>query len=99
MLGAIIQQGRLLAVLVLMVCLLGVVASLKMPVQMIPDLDAQVIEIETRWSGATPRDIEQEILLEQERHLRTLPNLAFMESIASTGKAEIILEFPPKNQP
>ena len=63
---------------------------------MIPDLDAQVIEIETRWSGATPRDIEQEILLEQERHLRTLPNLAFMESIASTGKAEIILEFPPK---
>ncbi|WP_415882828.1 efflux RND transporter permease subunit [Neptuniibacter sp. QD72_48] len=96
MLGAIIQQGRLLAVLVLMVCLLGVVASLKMPVQMIPDLDAQVIEIETRWSGATPRDIEQEILLEQERHLRTLPNLAFMESIASTGKAEIILEFPPK---
>jgi len=96
MLGAIIQQGRLLAVLVLMVCLLGIVATLKMPVQMIPDLDAQVIEIETHWPGATPTDIEQEILLEQERHLRTLPNLAFMESIASSGEAEIILEFPPK---
>ncbi len=92
---SIYQQGRLLAVIVLMICLLGVVAALRMPVQMIPDLSAQVIEINTRWSGATPRDVEQEILIEQERHLRNLPNLAHMESVASAGSAEITLEFPP----
>ncbi|MCP4596487.1 efflux RND transporter permease subunit [Neptuniibacter sp.] len=94
MLGTIIQQGRLLTVITLMICLLGIVASMRMPVQMIPDLDAQVIEIQTYWPGATPQDIEKEILLEQERHLRTIPNLVYMESKASTGSSEITLEFP-----
>ena len=91
---SIYQQGRLLAVIILMICLIGVVAALRMPVQMIPDLSSQVIKIETHWPGATPRDIEQEILIEQERHLRNLPNLAHMESVASAGSAEITLEFP-----
>jgi len=94
MLGKLIHQGRLITVVVLMMCLLGIVAATRMPVQMIPDLDAQVIEIDTRWPGATPQDIEKEILIEQERYLRTLPNLVYMESVASTGSAEIVLEFP-----
>lgn len=95
MLETMFRQGRLLTVLMLMISLLGIVATLKMPVQMIPDLSAQVIEIDTQWPGATPQDVEQEILTEQERHLRNLPGLAYMESIASAGRASIVLEFPP----
>ena len=38
--------------------------------------------------------MEKEILIEQERYLRTLPNLKRMVSRASTGSAEIELEFP-----
>ena len=48
----------------------------------------------TSWPGATPQDIEKEILIEQEEYLRTVPNLARLEATASSGSAEIELDFP-----
>lgn len=89
-----IRQGRLLSVIALIVCTLGLAAALHMPVQMIPDLESRIISVETGWPGATPQDIEKEILLEQERYLRSLPNLTRMESFAMMGEAVIELEFP-----
>lgn len=88
-----VLQGRLLSVIVLIVCVLGIAAALRMPVQMIPNLDTNIISVDTGWPGATPQDVEKEILLEQERYLRSLPNLKRMESSASMGRATIELEF------
>ncbi|MBP9225012.1 MAG: efflux RND transporter permease subunit [Verrucomicrobiales bacterium] len=94
MIEQILNRGTLVTVIVAMVLLLGVVAANRVPVQMIPDLDTRVIAIDTRWPGATPQDIEKEILIEQEEYLRSVPNLQRITSLASTGKAEIELEFP-----
>lgn len=91
---ALLQHGTLIAVAVLILCVLGLAAALRVPVQMIPDLEVRTISIDTGWPGATPQDVEQEILLEQEQYLRTLPNLRRMVSSASTGRARITLEFP-----
>lgn len=90
----LLRHGTLIAVAVLVVCVLGLAAALRVPVQMIPDLEVRAITIDTGWPGATPQDVEQEILLEQERYLRTLPGLRRMVSSASTGRARITLEFP-----
>lgn len=94
MLDAGIRRGTILTVAVLIICVLGIVAALRIPVQMIPDLEVRTISVVTGWPGATPQDVEKEILIEQERYLRTLPNLKRMVSRASTGSAEIELEFP-----
>ena len=93
MIEKVVTQGRLLTVIVLIVCVLGLAAALRMPVQMIPNLDTNIITVQTGWPGATPQDIEKEILLEQERYLRSLPNLSRMESFAEMGGAVIQLEF------
>lgn len=90
----ILRHGNLIAVAVLILCVLGVTSALRVPVQMIPDLEVRTITVETRWPGATPQDVEQEILIEQEQYLRILPNLRRMVSTASTGRATIQLEFP-----
>ncbi|MEO0346235.1 MAG: efflux RND transporter permease subunit [Pseudomonadota bacterium] len=90
----VIRHGTLLAVIVLVVGVLGVLAALRIPVQMIPDLEVRVVTVETRWPGATPQDVEKEILIEQEEYLRSLPGLERMISSASYGSAEIELEFP-----
>lgn len=90
----IIQRGTLLSVIVLIFCILGIVAALRIPVQMIPDLDVRVISVRTSWPGATPQDVEKEILIEQEEYLRNLPNMSRIIATASTGVAEIELEFP-----
>ncbi len=83
-----------MVVVVLIVSVLGVAAALRIPVQMIPDLDVRVISVRTIWPGATPQDVEKEILIEQEDYLRNLPNLSRIIATASSGRAEIELEFP-----
>lgn len=90
----VVGHGTLVAVVALIVALIGAVAVFRIPIQMIPDLDVRTISVETRWPGATPQDIEQEILIEQERYLRSVPNLTRMLASADSGSAEIELEFP-----
>ena len=94
MLEAGIRRGTILTVSVLIICVLGIVAALRIPVQMIPDLDVRTISVITGWPGATPQDVEKEILIEQERYLRGLPNLQRMTSYAEMGEANIELDFP-----
>lgn len=94
MFQSMIRQGTLLTVATLIICVLGIAAAIRIPVQMIPDLEVRTISVVTNWPGATPQDVEKEILIEQERYLRTLPNLKRMVSYAETGEASIELEFP-----
>lgn len=89
-----IKQPIIVTVAILIVCLFGVLAFFRVPVQMTPDTDARVISIQTIWPGATPQDIEKEILIEQEEYLRRISGLERMISTAKTGSAEIELEFP-----
>ncbi|MAT92403.1 MAG: acriflavin resistance protein [Halioglobus sp.] len=90
----LIARPTLVTVITLILCVLGIAAALRIPVQMIPDLDVRVISVRTNWPGATPQDVEKEILVEQEEYLRNLPNLSRIEATASGGSAEIELEFP-----
>jgi multidrug efflux pump subunit AcrB len=94
MFEAILKRGMLLTIAVLVVCVLGLVAVLRIPVQMIPDLEVRTITVRTSWPGATPQDVEKEILIEQEEFLRNVPALQRMISTAETGSARIALEFP-----
>ena len=94
MIDAVVRRGTLLTVITLVICVLGLMAALRIPIQMIPDLEVRRISVETRWPGATPQDVEKELLVEQEEYLRTIPGLARLKSHAATGVAEIELEFP-----
>jgi len=94
MFAAIIRHGILVSVVTLILLIVGIAAIWRIPVQMIPDLETRVIGVETQWAGANPQDIEKDILIEQEEYLRNVPNLQRMESTASSGSAEIELEFP-----
>lgn len=94
MFEALIKRGTLTTVIALIVCVVGIVAAMRVPVQMIPDLEIRTITISTRWSGATPQDIEKEIIIEQEEYLRSIPSLQRIVSRAESGSAEIELEFP-----
>ena len=94
MFESIVKHGTLMAVFTLILCVLGIVAAVKIPVQMIPDLEVRTISIYTKWPGATPQDVEKEIVVEQEEHLRSIPSLLRIVSTASFGTARIELEFP-----
>ncbi len=94
MFDKIVKRGTLMSVIVGIIVVLGIAATLRVPVQMIPDLDIRTVQVRTSWPGATPQDIEKEILIEQEEYLRSIPSLQRITATASSGSARIKLEFP-----
>jgi multidrug efflux pump subunit AcrB len=94
MFEGIVRNGILTAVAALIIGVVGLLAAFRVPVQMIPDLEVRTISVQTSWPGATPQDIEKEILIEQEEYLRNIPNLQRLEATASSGRATIELDFP-----
>jgi multidrug efflux pump subunit AcrB len=94
MLEGLVKRGTLVTVATLIVCVLGIVAAFRIPVQMIPDLEVRTVTVQTRWPGATPQDVEKEIVIEQEEYLRSIPSLERIISQASSGEARIEMEFP-----
>jgi len=94
MFEALVKRGTLMTIVVLLICLFGVLAAMRIPVQMIPDLAVRTITVTTSWPGATPQDVENEILIEQEEYLANIIGLQRMVATARTSEAEIELEFP-----
>ncbi len=78
---------------VLLVLLFGLISLLRMPIQMIPDIERPQIQINTSWRGAAPEEVESEIVEPQEEVLRDVPGLLEMISSANRGRASISLEF------
>ncbi|MEX2523676.1 MAG: efflux RND transporter permease subunit [Gammaproteobacteria bacterium] len=89
-----INNAVIVTVGMLLICLFGILAVFRSPVQMIPDLEVRVVRVSTVWPGATPQDIEKEIIIEQEEYLRNIQGLQRLTSTANTGSARIELEFP-----
>ncbi len=52
MFDAIIKRGTLMTVFILIISVLGVMAALRIPVQMIPDLEVRTITVRTSWPDA-----------------------------------------------
>ena len=78
---------------VLLTCLFGVVAALRMPMQLTPEVQTPTLTVETIWPGASPHDVEQEIVIEQEEQLKSVEGITKMTSESSDSMARITLEF------
>lgn len=77
----------------LLATLFGLVALTRMPMQLTPEVQIPTLTIETRWPGASPQEIEQEITLEQEEQLKSVEGVTKMTSMSADSLATIILEF------
>jgi HAE1 family hydrophobic/amphiphilic exporter-1 len=82
------------AVGVLLVVLFGSVALVKLPVQLAPDVEKHEVTVDTRWPGGSPREVEREIIDEQEEQLKGVEGLEKMFSESSYGQGKVILRFP-----
>jgi multidrug efflux pump subunit AcrB len=80
-------------VAILMVALLGVIAFVKLPIQLFPNIDEPVISIFTTWRAAAPTEIESEIIEPQERALQGLRGMQSLNAFANQGSAFLNLRF------
>ena len=60
--GAITHPIAVLAI-VLAIILFGLASLQTIPIQMTPDIDKPVLQVRVSWPGASPKDVEREIVL------------------------------------
>ncbi|MFT7484452.1 MAG: HAE1 family hydrophobic/amphiphilic exporter-1 [Candidatus Paceibacteria bacterium] len=88
-----IRQPVTVAVGVILILLAGVVALRRIPIQLTPNVEDTVIAVTTRWDGASPEEIEQEIIDLQEEKLQGIANVQQMTSTSLQGSGTIKLKF------
>ncbi|WP_419176187.1 efflux RND transporter permease subunit [Desulfosediminicola sp.] len=81
------------AVGVILVATFGLLGLQKLPVQLTPDVETPQITVQTTWAGATPYEIEKDIIEIQEEALKGLQGLTEMESSSYNNFGEITLSF------
>ena len=81
------------AVGVILVVTFGLIGLMKLPVQLTPDVETPQITVATSWGGATPYEVEKDIIEKQEEALKGLQGLTKMESASFNDYGEITLSF------
>ena len=61
-----IENPVKVAVAVILLTIFGALAVSEIPKQLTPDVDRPFVSVETWWSGASPQEIESEIIDRQE---------------------------------
>lgn len=80
---------------ILIAVLGGVLALVNVPVQLTPDVDQTTINVATFWPGASPEEVEREIVEEQEEVLKSVEGLVRMSSTSNDSMSNVALEFAP----
>ncbi len=88
-----IQKPVTVAVGVILIVMFGFVGFQKLPIQLTPDVETPLITVNTAWYGATPYEIEKEIIEKQEKVLKGLQGLTKMESSSYNSLGTITLSF------
>ncbi len=91
--SAFINNPVKVSVGVLLLVMFGALAMFRMPMQLSPDVERPIIRISTRWPGASPIEIEKEIVDEQEEQLKSVSGIIKMSSECSDSRGDISLEF------
>jgi multidrug efflux pump subunit AcrB len=79
--------------LMLIMLILGVYGLTKLTRQVLPDFELDLISIQVQWPGASPEDVEANILEAIEPEVRFLDNVERVDSTAYEGRAQATLRF------
>ena len=93
MINLAIRQPVTIIVAVVLVILAGVISLTRLPVQLTPNVDSTVITVTTFWEGASPEEIEQNVIDKQEERLLSVSNLEEMTSTSQQSVGKIRLQF------
>ncbi|MGE4299252.1 MAG: efflux RND transporter permease subunit [Desulfovibrionaceae bacterium] len=88
-----IQNPVSVIVGVILILMFGAIGLTTLPYQLSPTVTNPEISVTTTWTGATPYEMEREVVEEQEKVLKGIPSLLDMESTSRNGQCEITLKF------
>lgn len=78
---------------IILLVLFGAISLTRLPYQLSPSVVEPEITVTTIWRGATPYEVERDVIDEQEKTLKGIPGLIEMESTSANGQGTITLRF------
>ena len=88
-----IERPIAVMAMILMTVVFGAVALQTIPIQMSPDIEKPVLDVRVSWPGASPEDIDREIIGRLERELASLNGVEEIASRSTRGNARVTLTF------
>jgi HAE1 family hydrophobic/amphiphilic exporter-1 len=88
-----IEKPVTVVVCVVLIVMFGLIGLKRLPYQLSPTVVEPEITVKTTWRGATPYEVEREIVERQEDTLKGIPGLMEMESDSLNGTGTITLRF------
>lgn len=84
-------------VTLLLLCVFGLLAINKLPIQLLPDIQRPQISVINNWRSAAPQEMESNIIEPQENVLRQVTGVVEMTSNISQGFGRVTLTFEVGN--
>jgi HAE1 family hydrophobic/amphiphilic exporter-1 len=78
---------------VILLALFGGIALLRIPIQLTPTVEEPQVTVTTFWPGASPQEVEREVVDQQEEHLKSLEGLRKLESSSADSQGTLTLTF------
>ena len=78
---------------IVMTIILGVVALDRIPIQIAPDVNKPVISVTTYWFGASPYEMEREIVNRQEEAIQGVEGVKKITASTREGRSIVTIEF------
>jgi hypothetical protein len=81
------------AMATLAVLVFGLVALLRLPVALLPDLSYPSLTVQTVYADAAPTEVEELVTRPIEELVGAVPGLVQVESVSREGRSEVVLDF------
>lgn len=88
-----IKKPVVIFVGIILILLFGLIGLFGMPYQLTPTVTEPEITVDTMWTGATPYEVERDVIEEQEKVLKGINGLTEMSSESSNNRGRITLKF------
>ncbi len=75
------------------VVLFGSIALYRLPMQLTPEVRIPTLSVSIRWPGASPYEVEHEIVQELEEQLKDVQGMVRMSSWSFFGQGSVTMEF------
>ncbi|NCF48210.1 MAG: MMPL family transporter [Bacteroidetes bacterium] len=88
-----IERPVAVLALIMLTVLFGVVALRSIPIQMSPDIEKPILEVRVNWPGASPEDVDREVVARLESELSGLNGVEELVSSSRRGRASVTLTY------
>ena len=79
----------------IIVFIMGILAWQSLPQEVFPVVDLDMVNINTKFEGASPAEVEQQVTLPIEEEFEDSQDIDFISSVSREGSSSIVIKLKP----